>query len=86
MELSTGDIPRRWARIRISAELIVSMFSGDELHGHRVENPIPRSTAVRMIKTRGDGTVDILLEDDSFQLVNPGDEIPQLTPVFTRLD
>jgi hypothetical protein len=71
----------RYAKIRCSSELLISMMKeGYETHVKVIENGLPQDARFKYA-FQFDGWVYLVVESDSFDDIKEGDKIPELDAV-----
>lgn len=77
-----------YKRLQVSAEMFFSFFTaGKHLdHGYEVTgDPLPSDARMINVRQGWPDVIEILVESATFPNVKPGDEIPLIVPLCTRI-
>ena len=74
----------KYKRFRLSEVLFIQLFKSGDIH-IRVINGLPDDTKfVRWYQSQG--WIEVVIESESFELLNRGDVIPEIiSPMFDKL-
>ncbi len=78
----TTPLGRRWKRMLVSADLLLSLFESGTRH-YTIAQGVPKDAVLLDVRhSRFTDTVELLLESPEFPELEDGEQIPYLDPLF----